>query len=188
MTERPLLYRSVKLEEGSGRTIVAPCIVPYGKIARVSDGGPPYNEMFEPGVFARNFKAVNRVLLRGQHGEDFLSVVGRATALHETTEGLGGEFLCLESNSGDQALAMVKAGIYTGASVGFMPFKTRTGPGGEVVRVTAHLDHVALVMEPAYVEASSLTVRQMSNCAVDELRPIRNDDLEERLTQLGITR
>jgi HK97 family phage prohead protease len=189
MSEK-MLYRSLELSASpEGRTIVAPCIVPYNRVARVVDeGGLPYDECFAPGVFKRNLRDPARVLVRGQHGSDFLSIAGRALTLNDDGERLSGEFLALESPSGEQALAMVRAGIYKGASVGFMPIKSAVGNHGEVVRLAAHLDHVALVMEPAYADATALAIRQASVRIIDELRPIIDAELEKRLTALGMTR
>jgi HK97 family phage prohead protease len=187
---KQVLYRSIALSApAEGRTIVAPCIVPYNRATRVADeGGPVYEEMFAPGVFSRNIQHPKRVLLRGQHGEDFLSIAGHALVLNDDAEQLAGEFLALDSPSGEQALAMVRAGIYAGASVGFLPIKTRTGARGETIRVQAHLDHVALVMEPAYTDAATLSIRAASVRHLEELRPPRDEDLEKRLTALGLTR
>jgi HK97 family phage prohead protease len=185
-----MLYRSIELSAPTeGRTIVAPCIVPYNRTVQVADGdGPPYREMFAPGVFTRNVSHPKRVLLRGQHGEDFLSIAGHALVLNDNDEQLSGEFVALDSTSGDQALAMVRAGIYTGASVGFMPIKSRQGARGETIRLLAHLDHVALVMEPAYADAATLSIRAASVSQLADLRPPRDDELEKRLTALGLTR
>jgi HK97 family phage prohead protease len=190
MSDQKVLYRSLSLAPtDAGRTIVAPCIVPYNRVARVADGdGPAYDEMFAPGVFARNLRAPHHVLIRSQHAEDFLGVVGRAVRLDDSDEQLAGEFVALDSNSGHQALAMIKEGIYTGASVGFVPIRNKRGSKGEIVRVSAHLDHVALVMEPAYSDAAALSVRSASVPALDDLRPPVDADLDKRLTALGLER
>jgi len=199
VTERPILSRSIAgvPAAGDGRTIVAPCIVPYNRAQRVADfnpdgtAGPPYDEMFAPGVFRNDIAAApQRVLVRAQHTEGFLGIVGRASALHDGPNELGGEFLALETPSGEQALGMVRAGIFTGMSVGFEPIVNRRGPHGEVVRTRARLDHVALVLAPAYPEAAGLAVRADSGDAgridLEEFRPPANDDLERRLRDLGL--
>ncbi|HEY7009039.1 MAG TPA: HK97 family phage prohead protease [Jatrophihabitantaceae bacterium] len=198
MTERPLLHRSFvgSPTAGEGRTIVAPCVVPYNRAMRVADfnldgsAGQPYDEMFVPGVFRNDVGAAHRVLVRAQHTEGFLGIVGRAAALHDGPNELGGEFLALDTPSGEQALGMVRAGIFTGMSVGFEPIVNRRGPRGEIVRTRARLDHVALVLEPAYPEAGALTVRSDAGSDdrvdLDELRPPANDDLERRLRDLGL--
>jgi uncharacterized protein len=184
MTEPHMMYRSVSLTVGEGRTIVAPCIVPYNRAARVQDeNGPPYDEMFAPGCFERSLRAPHRILMRGQHGMDFLSIAGRVATLSDTDEQLAGEFLALESPSGDQALAMVRAGIYTGASVGIIPLRSRR-EGNVLVRTRAHLDHVALVMEAAYADAGTLAIRSAAADRFADLRPKPDPDLEERLTAL----
>lgn len=185
-----MLYRSLELSASpEGRTIVAPCIVPYNRVARVCDqGGLPYDECFAPGVFKRNLKAPHHVLVRAQHGNAFLDICGRAITLQETEQGMSGEFTALRSAPGEQALAMIREGIYQGFSVGFVPIKSRVGEQGEIIRVAGHLDHVALVMEPAYADSAALAIRQASVKVIDELRPIIDEALENRLTALGLTR
>ncbi|MBO0713507.1 MAG: HK97 family phage prohead protease [Acidimicrobiales bacterium] len=180
-----ILTRSTSVTAGEGRTIVAPCVVPYNRAARVRDGeGPTYVEMFAPGCFANITRAPYRVLVRAEHAQNHYDIVGRATTFVDSEAGLAGEFVAVEGPFGDHALALIKDGIWTGASVGFVPLSSRRGAAGEIVRVRCHLDHVGLVVTPAYAEASELAVRRRPDLA--DLRPRRDDGLTKRLTALGV--
>ena len=75
--------------DGSGRTVHG-ILVPYGQTARVSDGGPAYEEQFAPGVFARDIAArkgdYRGVKFLYQH--DSREPIGRAVDLREDGAGL----------------------------------------------------------------------------------------------------
>ena len=68
--------------------------MPYNTPARVSDGGPAYEEMFAPGAFARDIEARNGdfrgVKFLYQHQHD--SPLGRAVELRDDAAGLFGAF------------------------------------------------------------------------------------------------
>lgn len=194
MTERLVLLRSFDRPEltEDGRTIRGR-VVPYNEVARVadSDTGPIYEELFSPGSFQRATRAARagRVDLRYGHGDSLLDVIGPATEFEERQDGLWGTFRAMERSApADQALAMIEAGLIGGFSVGFVPIRTLAGARGVKVRAGCHLEHVALVKEPAYTSALIESVRSAPDYQMPDelaaLRPPRNEDLEARLSKL----
>ena len=67
--------QTLYLKNRDGRTVDVR-IVPYGRTARVSDGGPLYEEQWMPGVFAHQVNAANRVLANFEHQSGIGGVVG----------------------------------------------------------------------------------------------------------------
>ena len=171
------------IEESDGRTLFGRC-VPYDKVARVIDEvGPPYEEAFTRGAFARAVKAPQRVLLRFEHRDGLLDVAGYGKELEERDDGLWGSFRALDSPAGEQALALHRAGVLGFFSVGFHPIGNGRRRSGVVVRTHCHLDEVSLCREPAYpgVEAA---VR--AGNVIPFERPARDPALDTRLaTVLG---
>ena len=105
---------SVNLElraNGDGRTIFG-IAVPYNKEQRITS---TMIEVFRKGVFAEVIKAPHRVKLLRGHGEN--NVLGRATLLRETDEGLYAEFKISKTREGDEALELVKDGALDQLSV-----------------------------------------------------------------------
>ncbi len=145
---------SVDLElraNGDGRTIFG-IAVPYNKEQRITS---TMIEVFRKGVFAEVIKAPHRVKLLRGHGEN--NVLGRATLLRETEEGLYAEFKISKTREGDEALELVKDGALDQLSVGFMPIKNKKRPDGVMERIKAHLAEVSLVTFGAYGELASIT-------------------------------
>lgn len=144
---------SVDLEfrkDGDGRTIYG-IAVPYNKEQRITNN---LVEVFRKGVFADVLKAAHRVKLLRGHGEN--RILGRATLLKETDEGLYAEFKVSRTREGDEALELVKDGALDQLSVGFMPIKNRKMENGVLERVKAHLAEVSLVTFGAYGEMASV--------------------------------
>lgn len=137
--------------DGTGRTVHG-IVVPYGQVARVSDGGPSYDEMFAPGAFARDLAAragdFSRVKLLFQH--DSNNPIGRAVNLREDAAGLYGEFqITPEAARGGEALSLLRDGVLDSFSVGFRPL-AHERQGATVVRTKAALREASLVTFPAY--------------------------------------
>lgn len=149
---------------GDGRTIILTA-VPYDTPTLVDDGAGPYWEAFREGAFRRVTKAPNRTELRYRHAGGVANLLGRAVTLTETPTALIGEFRAVGPN-GDQALAMVRDGLLTGASVGAELHPNGTEivkrDGREIVTRTliARLPEVSLVPEGAYSDAGVLAVRE----------------------------
>lgn len=150
--------------DGTGRTVHG-IVVPYGQVARVSDGGAPYREMFAPGAFARDLLAragrYTGVKLLFQH--DSNTPIGRATDLREDASGLYGAFqVTPEASRGEEALALLRDGVLDSFSVGFRPLE-HDRRDGVVVRTRAALREASLVTFPAYAGASVAGVRALTD-------------------------
>jgi len=145
---------SVNLElraNSDGRTIFG-IAVPYNKEQRITS---TMVEVFRKGVFSEVIKAPHRVKLLRGHGEN--NVLGRATLLKETDDGLYAEFKISKTRAGDEALALVQDGALDQLSVGFMPIKNKKRPDGVMERLKAHLAEVSLVTFGAYGELAAIT-------------------------------
>lgn len=144
--------------DGDGRT-VSGIVVPFDTVARVSDGGPSYEERFQRGAFAKTIhERGERVKLLMQH--DSHEPIGRATLLREDAAGLYGEFKVSAVPSGDQALELVRDGVIDSFSVGFSPVK-HTRDQGVTVRTEVALREASLVTFPAYDTARITALRAM---------------------------
>jgi HK97 family phage prohead protease len=175
MSEEKIENRSYSVDlelraNGDGRTIFG-IAVPYNKEQRITS---TMIEVFRKGVFAEVIKAPHRVKLLRGHGEN--NVLGRATLLRETDEGLYAEFKISKTREGDEALELVKDGALDQLSVGFMPIKNRKRPDGVMERIKAHLAEVSLVTFGAYGEMASVTGmregQQQLTPRLDEARKI----------------
>jgi uncharacterized protein len=133
-----------------GRTVHG-IVVPYGQVARVSDGGPAYDEMFAPGAFTRDIQARNgnfsRVKLLMQHNSR--EPIGVATVLREDAAGLYGEFRVSDVSAGNEALQLLRDGVLDSFSVGFRPV-AHEKRAGVTVRTKASIRESSLVTFPAY--------------------------------------
>ena len=134
--------------DGEGRTVHG-IVVPYGQVARVSDGGPAYKEAFRQGAFAKSIadRGDRPVQLLAQHDSRQFPV-GRSSEFVDTAEGLRGAFWMLNTRAGNEALEAAREGVVS-FSVGFRPIKHETS-GGVTVRTEAALREVSLVTFPAY--------------------------------------
>lgn len=145
--------------DGTGRTVHG-ILVPYGQVARVSDGGAPYDEEFAHGVFARDLQIragnFSGVKLLYQH--DRTEPIGRATLLREDAVGLYGELQISRVARGDQALELLRDGVLDSFSVGFVP-QAEERRRKVVVRTQAALREASLVTFPAYAGAAVAGVR-----------------------------
>lgn len=138
-------------KEGDGRTIYG-IAVPYNKEQRI---GSNLVEVFRKGAFADVIKAAHRVKLLRGHGEN--AVLGRATLLKETDDGLYAEFKVSKTREGDEALELVKDGALDQLSIGFMPIKNKKREDGVLERIKAHLAEVSLVTFGAYGDLASVS-------------------------------
>lgn len=146
---------------GEGRT-VAGLVVPYDRTARVSDGGPSYDEMFVMGAFKRSIKTPGRrVPLLSQHASRE-NPLGRATLLREDPAGLYGEFVVSRTQAGDEALELIRDGALDSFSVGFTPIKHEKR-NGTVVRTEAGIRETSVVTFAAYSDARISAVRELAD-------------------------
>jgi HK97 family phage prohead protease len=156
--------------DGTGRTVHG-IIVPFDRVARVSDGGPSYDEMFERGAFKKTIQERgDRVKLLSQHLAR-TNPLGRATLLREDAAGLYGEFHVSKTNAGDEALELLRDGALDSFSVGFAPIK-HVDRNRVKVRTEVGLREASLVTFPAYEGALVGGVRsllEMDDDAIAEL-------------------
>jgi len=149
--------------DGTGRTVHG-VLVPYNQVARVSDGGPSYEEMFAPGAFARDilaragdFRGV-KLLYQHNHREP----IGRAVELRDDTAGVYGAFRIAATARGDEALELLRDGVIDAFSVGFRAINPPLGEvpaDGPVIRTKAGIRETSLVTFPAYAGALVAGVR-----------------------------
>ena len=150
--------------DGTGRTVHG-ILVPYNTLARVSDGGPAYEEMFAPGAFARDIEARNgdyrgvKFLYQHQHDEP----IGRAVELRDDAAGLFGALRVAKTSKGDEVLELLREGVLDSFSIGFRPIDPAPGDplniNEPVVRVKAGLRETSVVTFPAYAGALIAGVR-----------------------------
>lgn len=152
-------FQAELVPTGDGRTIDMR-IIPYNRVARVSDGGPHYDEEWLPGVFDKQINAPNRVFVNVEHEKGFSGVVGRGSEFRSTPDGFEGSVRVLAGELGDRALELVNDGALTGVSVEAVPLKSQRGANGVVQRVKARLTNIALCRNPAFVDAQVLAVRE----------------------------
>jgi len=147
--------------DGRGRTIVG-IVAPFGVSARVSDGGAPYNEMFQRGAFTKtlNDRGDRPVKLLSQH-ESRAHPLGSSLLMREDTAGLYGEFKVSNTRAGNDALELVRDGALDSFSVGFTPIKA-TKKGDTTVRTEVALREASLVTFGAYPDALITGIRSLS--------------------------
>jgi uncharacterized protein len=196
--ERAVLVRrfETELAAGDGRTVDMR-IVPFGERATVTDGfggvarGVPYQEEWMPGVFDRQLRAANRVLLNFEHQQGIAGVVGHGLQLERRGDGYHGSFRVHDSSDGDKALMLVKEGVLTGASVEAFALKGGSvrAADGTVQRTRAHLDSVALCRKGAFAGAVVTAIRSEdldTSPATDLLSTPIDPELVARCRHLGI--
>lgn len=142
--------------DSTGRTICG-IVVPFERVARVSDGGPAYDEAFQRGAFTKTIaERGDRVKLLMQHNAH--EPIGRAITLREDAAGLYGEFAVSRVAAGDEALELVRDGVIDSFSVGFRPIK-HTRREGVTWRTEVGLRESSLVTFPAYEDARLAGIR-----------------------------
>lgn len=164
--------------DGTGRTI-AGIVVPFERVARVSDGGPAYDEMFRRGAFAKTIRERgDKVKLLSQH-QAGRNPLGRAVSLREDAAGLYGEFRVSRTQDGDEALELVRDGALDSFSVGFAPVNHVT-ENRVKVRTEVALREASLVTFPAYDDARIMGVRS----ALDALAGLTPEERAELVAAL----
>lgn len=129
-------------------------------LAATWDGPDFHGDKIERGAFARTIEhwmsAKKKLRLLDQHAEDsVLRVLGHARRLEETAAGLLSEFEVVESPTGDELLARVKAGLIDSLSIGYQAKDTRKPTGAErksgIRRVLTEvaLREISVVLHPA---------------------------------------
>lgn len=141
-------------EADEGRTISG-LAVPYGVPTRVG----AYVETMARGVFAHAQDDPAAVMVMAAHAHDSLPI-GRALSLTESDEGLLAELLVSDTSAGRDVLTLVRDGVATGLSVGFVPQVDQWNHDRTAVtRTRALLVEVSVVAFPAYPSARIANVR-----------------------------
>ena len=141
-------------EDGNGRTLVG-LAVPYDVPTRVG----PYVETMARGVFADATADPSTIKVLAAHDHEALPI-GRAVDLTETRDGLRAELLVSDTAAGRDVLTLVRDGVATGLSVGFVPLEDEWSPDrSAVTRTRAQLMEISVVTWPAYPDAQIAAVR-----------------------------
>jgi hypothetical protein len=137
---------------GDGRTLEG-IAVPYGTEARIGR----YVEVFARGAFA-DAGTHPLTATHPRTGADL--PIGRSVELREQPDGLHGTWHVSDIELGNEVLTLVRDGVPLGLSVGFVEGRNRWNRDRtRVERLTATLDHVAVVRTPAYGDARIHAVR-----------------------------
>lgn len=155
---------------GDGRTIHG-IVVPFDRVAIVSDGGPAYEEAFQRGAFAKTIaERGDRVKLLLHHNRT-ANPLGRASLLREDSVGVYGEFRVSKTTAGDEAIELARDGAFDSFSVGFSPVKAEQR-SSVTWRTEVALREVSLVTFPAYdgaivggVRMADLTTEDLAELA-----------------------
>lgn len=161
-----MLLRDFQLRDaevaGDGRNVLLAC-VPFDTPAYVDDGAGPYREGFRRGAFRHIVRAANRVELRYSHRRDGMPY-GFGVRLTEDPKYLFGEFRVAPSDSGDQALALVRDGQLSGVSIGFVAGEDDPGvdQDGPITwrTLVRQLLEVSLTPVPSYAGAHVVGLRE----------------------------
>jgi len=184
------------IEAGDGRTVTFR-IAPFGETATCADGlggvprGTPYTEQLMPGLYDKQIRAANRILLNFEHQQGIAGIVGHGVKLWQEADGYHAAFRVHETPDGDKTLTLVKEGVLSGASVESFWLKSIRTAGGVVQRVKAHLEAVAVCRQGAYPSAilTGLRTDELDDEILmdEELLPVSaNLELIERCRRLGI--
>lgn len=158
----PILERVAPAElviRGDGRTVYG-IAVPFDREATVNDGFGAYREVFRMGAFKKTIRENGaRVKFLANHKRDM--PIGKAVSLREDPEGLIGEFRVSNTPEGNNALELIRDGVYDSFSIGFakVPGKDRD-KDGLTERLEVKLREVSILAFPAYEGALVAGVRQ----------------------------
>lgn len=196
--ERAVAVRrfDTSIQAGDGRTVTFR-IAPFGETATCADGlggvpvGTAYREQLMPGLYDKQLRAANRVLLNFEHQQGIAGIVGHGVELWQESDGYHAAFRVHETPDGDKALTLVKEGVLAGASVESYWLKSIRTAAGVVQRVKAHLEAVAVCRQGAYPGAvlTGLRTDELEDEILmdEQLLPVSTDpELIERCRRLGI--
>jgi len=134
--------------------VIAGTLVPYGVPAQVTEYGKTYTEDFAPHAFAADVGRAGEIELTALHPRsgDVLPI-GVTLTLTDTRTGLDAEFRISETEFGNDVLTLVRDKALRSLSAGFAEGRNQWHTRDHVTRVTATLDHAALVRRGAYPNA-----------------------------------
>ncbi len=131
--------------------VITGTLVPYGTPTTVVENGKRYVEDFAPGAFAGDMVRAADVELTALHPRSGAELpIGITVSLTDTPTGLDGEWRVSETTFGDEVLTLVRDRALRSLSAGFAELTNRWHTRDRVTRLTATLDHAALVRRGAY--------------------------------------
>jgi HK97 family phage prohead protease len=140
-----------------GRTLVG-VAVPYGAEAHIVEGRQRYVEVFARGAFGPGAGPTPLTATHPRTGAEL--PIGVSVDLADQPDGLHGAWHVSDIDLGNEVLTLVRDGVPLGLSVGFVEGRNRWNRDrSRVERLSATLDHVAVVRTPAYDGARIHAVR-----------------------------
>ena len=149
-----LHLRTFTTELATDDRVIRGRLVPYGQPTRVTEYGRTYTEDFAAGAFAADVERAGEVELTALHPRSGAELpIGVTVSLTDTPTGLDGEWRISETSFGDEVLTLVRDKALRSLSAGFGEGTNRWHTRERVTRLTATLDHAALVRRGAYPNA-----------------------------------
>lgn len=163
--------------EGDGRTIEAR-FVPYNVPTRID---AHLTEEFLPGAFRRQVRDPRIPLALG-HLPQGGTVIGKVVSLREEPDGLYGTARISNTTDGNNALELLRDGVFDSVSIGFRALQDSRGPNGIVQRRSAEVTELAIVLRPAYTGAKVLALREEDqacpHCGHGAVEAVRSEPYE----------
>jgi HK97 family phage prohead protease len=160
MTQLELEFRSAQLADVSfPKRQIELIVMPYEREAQVIHGGRPIREIVSRGAFEGIDAKRRRISVNRGHVID--NVIGRATRFEpDRPDGLLAELQIADTQAGQETLQLAHEGLLD-ASAGFgVPDHGESWPERGLRRLNrVWLDHIAMVPDPAYADATVLSVR-----------------------------
>ena len=131
--------------------VITGTLVPYGQPVQIREYGRTYTEDFAPGAFKGDVPRAGEVELTALHPRSGDQLpIGVTLSLTDTPTGLDGEWRVSETSFGDEVLTLVRDKALRSLSAGFSEGRNKWHTRDRVTRLTASLDHAALVRRGAY--------------------------------------
>lgn len=140
----------------NGERIVTGIAVPYNRPTRIDRS---LVESFAAGSFRAQVKNPSRIPLAREHLPLGGSLIGRVTLLRDDAAGLYTEARISPTALGDETLALIEDGALDSFSIGFREGQNKRQGDGTILRLSAHMTELAVVMKPAYEGARVLATR-----------------------------
>jgi len=151
--------------------VLAGLVMPYGVSADIIEAGHHYREQFARGAFKADVQRAGEVELTATHPRSDAELpIGITVTLTDLEDGLHGEWRISQTTFGDDVLQLVKDKALRSLSAGFVEGRNQWTGNTAVLRLSASLDHVALVRRGAYPQAQLMRARTGTAPAVDPWR------------------
>jgi len=134
--------------------VISGTLVPYSVPVSIREYGKSYVEDFAPGAFVADVDRASEVELTALHPRSGAELpIGITLSLTDTPAGLDGEWRISETDFGTEVLTLVRDKALRSLSAGFTEGRNKWHTRQRVTRLTATLDHAALVRRGAYPTA-----------------------------------